>query len=953
MNKLKTYLFALLALVIALPALAQMPQVPQLPIDPAVRYGKLPNGLTYYIRHNNLPEGRANFYIAQKVGSVQEEENQRGLAHFLEHMCFNGTTHFPDNTLTQYCERIGVKFGQNLNAYTSTDETVYNIDDVPVTEANVDSCLLILHDWSDDLTLDPKEIDKERGVIHEEWRMRSSASGRIFERNLPTLYPGSRYGHRYPIGLMSVVDNFKPEELRAYYEKWYRPDLQGIIIVGDIDVDKVEAKVKALFSPIKMPANAAKYEHYPVPDNDQPIYVVDKDKEQTRGVMQVMFKTDPLPEEYRGTAVFLQMNLVNTLACDVINARLNELSQKADCPFIAASADYDTYIFSKTKDALTVGIMPKPGQDAKALQAVIEEIERVDRYGFTPTEVSRASEEFMSSLEKIYNNRDKQENSFYVPQYVRHFLEGDAIPNIETEYTTYKQLVQMLNAQQMMTPMVSEVFKQYTAHTDTNFVCLGMYPDAPGVTVPTVDQLKAAVAAAKTAKLEAYVDNVKSEPLVAKLPKAGKIVKEAPAQFGYTCWTLSNGARVFFKKTDFNDAEVRFNATSLGGRSKVADKDLANLGLFETVISNTGLGDFTGPQLTKKLAGKQASCNVHLGQLTEGLNGTATPKDLRTLFELIYLRFQQPANDVEGYNNAIAYVKTSLENAEKNPMKAFSDSISATLYGHNKRTASLKLADLKQADYNVIRRLYSERFGAAGDFDFFFTGAINTDSLRLFAEQYIAPLGTNVKKREQFTDLKIDPVTGKHDNNFLRKMETPQAMIVQIWNGTVPYSLKENAIIGTLASILTQRYLKSIREDAGIAYSVFAQGEANYGTRDDYSIIVQCPVKPAKLDSALLLIRQGIEEIGKKGVTADELDKVLKFELKDYADNQKKNEYWQNLIEQQAVWGKDRYTGYEAAYKSVTSKDVQDFVNNVLLKQGNCVTVSMRPTDLTEKENAK
>lgn len=380
MNKIKALWLLLLACIV-MPAIAQ--QMPTLPMDKAVRYGKLPNGLTYYIRHNALPEHRANFYIAQKVGSVQEEENQRGLAHFLEHMCFNGTDHFPGDHLTKYCETIGVKFGQNLNAYTATDETVYNIDDVPVTPNNVDSCLLILRDWADGLTLDPAEIDKERGVIHEEWRMRSSAQGRIFERNLPNLYPGSRYGHRYPIGLMSVVDNFKPAELRAYYEKWYRPDLQGIIVVGDIDVDQIEAKIKELFSPIKMPENAAAYEHYPVPANDTPIYIIDKDKEQQRGMIEVMFKHDPIPEEYRNTPMFLQLNYMTSVASSMLNERLQEISQKADCPFNAAGASDGTYIMSKTMDAFTIGILPKPGKDAEALQMVMEEIERVKRFGST------------------------------------------------------------------------------------------------------------------------------------------------------------------------------------------------------------------------------------------------------------------------------------------------------------------------------------------------------------------------------------------------------------------------------------------------------------------------------------------------------------------------------------------------------------------------------------------
>ena len=946
MNKLKA-LWLLLVACIILPAMAQQPQ--ELPMDKDVRYGKLANGLTYYIRHNALPEHRANFYIAQKVGSVQEEENQRGLAHFLEHMCFNGTTHFPDDKLIKYCETIGVKFGQNLNAYTATDETFYNIDDVPGTDSNVDSCLLILHDWANDLTLDPKEIDKERGVIHEEWRMRSSASMRIFERNLATLYPGSRYGHRFPIGLMSVVDNFKPEELRAYYEKWYRPDLQGIIVVGDIDADKVEAKVKELFSSIEMPKNPAKYEHYPVPANNTPIYVVDKDKEQTRAIVELMFKHEPIPEEYRNTPDYIVMQYVNEVACNVLNARLEELAQKEDCPFIGAQSSDGTYNgMSKTMDAFTIGILPKPGKDAEAVQVVMQEVERANRYGFTATEVSRAREEYMSQLETIYNNRDKQRNSFYVQQYVRHFLENEAAPGIEMEYNICKTIVPQIPAE-----VISATFKEYTASTDTNFVCLAMYPEKDGVTVPTADQLKQAIATAKAAKLEAYVDNVKNEPLVPVLPKKGKIVKESKADFGYTCWTLANGAHVYFKQTDFNKSEVQFSAASFGGKSHVDDKYRVNAELLADVMGNTGLGNFTSTELQKKMAGKQAQVSVELGAISEYLNGSSTPKDLRTLFELIYLRFQAPANDVDGYNNTINFLKMQLANIEKNPQAALSDSVKATIYGHNPRAERIHLADLAQADYNTIKRIYSERFNAGGDFDFYFTGAFDVDSLRAFTEQYIAPLKAQ-KKRETYDASKtINMVSGVHDNNFRRDMETPQAYIIQYWNGPLTYTLKNAALVNALGEVLTQRYLKSIREDAGIAYSVGASGQANFGARENYAIQIYCPVKPAKLDSALLLMKQGLEDVANKGVTAEELEKIVTFELKDYADSQKKNEYWQSLIMDKTRWNKDGQTGYEATLKSLTPADVQSFAKDVVLKQMNRCTISMLPTNFTEKDGAK
>lgn len=942
---------ALVALV-TIPALAQQPQMPQLPMDKAIRYGKLPNGLTYYVRHNALPENRVHFYIAQKVGAVQEEESQRGLAHFLEHMCFNGTDNFPDNRIVKYCESIGVKFGRDLNAYTSTDETVYNIDNVPVSANNIDSCLLILHDWSDGLTLADKEIDKERGVIHEEWRMTSSAQMRIFQRALPKLYPGSRYGERLPIGLMSVIDNFKYDELRNYYQKWYRPDLQGIIVVGDINVDEVEAKIKKIFSPIPMPENPAKYEHYPVPATPEAIYVIDKDKEQKQGIINVFFKQDPIPEELVNTPVFLQMNYINTLAISTLNARLNELSQKPDCPFIGAGTGYGNYLIAKTKDALTVYILPKTGKDKEALQAVMEEVERASKFGFTATEISRAREEFMSGMEKIYNNREKQESNFYIPQYVRHFLEGHPIPDVETEYNMYKMLAQQLGQQGMDAKVASEVFKQYTASTDSNFVVLAMYPEKEGVTIPTEADLKQAVAAAKAAKLEAYVDNVKSEPLIAKLPEKGKIKKESKADFGYTCWTLENGARVFFKKTDFDESEVQFSATSFGGSNKVADKDLVNLKLFPVVMSNVGLGNFTSTELQKKLAGKQVSCSPNLGQLTESLSGASTPKDLRTLFELIYLRFQAPANDVDGYNNAITYLKSALENAEKNPQKAFSDSVSSTIFGGNPRKMSINLADLDQANYDVIKRIYTERFNNGGDFDFYFTGAFDVDSLRLFTEQYIAPLKAQ-KKREKFLDLKIEPVKGVVNNHFFRQMETPQANIIQLWSGDHKYTMKDAVAIDMLGQVLTKRYLKSIREDGGLAYSVGAGAGASYGTKDTYMVQIYCPVKPAKLDSALMLIQKDIDLIAQNGVTDAELDEIKKYELKTYGDSQKKNSYWMGLISAKTQWGKDEQTGYEATVNSITSADIQNFVKNVLLKQRNCTTISMRPTDMTEDHSTK
>ena len=940
MNKIKILLLCLVA-TIAWPATAQV-NVPSLPADPAVRIGRLPNGLTYYVRHNALPANRANFYIAQKVGSVQEEDNQRGLAHFLEHMCFNGTDHFPDNTLTKYCENIGVMFGQDLNAYTSTDETVYNIDNVPVTPGNVDSCLLILRDWADGLTLAPAEIDKERGVIHEEWRLRSSATMRIFERNLPTLYPGSRYGNRFPIGTMQVVDNFKPKELRDYYEKWYRPDLQGIIIVGDIDADAVVEKIKKLFSPIKMPANAAKYEHYPVPGTPHAIYVVDKDKEQSTAVVNIMFKHAVLPTELNNTMARLSYDYIANIIASVVNARLDELKQKADCPFAVAAVDDDNYIVSKTMGAFSLTVVPKPGKDVEAVQTAMEELKRAAQFGLTGTEIQRAKEEFISAVEATYNNRNKQENSYYVPQYVRNFLENMPVCDIETKFNTYKMLQQQLSAE-----VFSKTLEAFVFSTDSNFVFLAMYPDKEGVKVPSADDFKAAVKAATEAKLEAYVDNVKQEPLLPKLPKKGKIKKESESRFGYKCWTLQNGARVFFRQTDFNESEVNMKAISWGGSNKLADKDIANAKIFDMVFKSTGLGNFNATELQKKLAGKQASVNVSLGKNTDELYGASTPKDLRTLFELIYLRFQTPANDTEAYNSLITMLRTSLANQEKVPEVAFRDSVFATLYNHNARQENLHMADLDKVNYDEIRRIYSERFNAAGDFDFIFTGNFNVDTLRAYVEQYIAPLKA-VKKREQITDLGLRPVQGIVNNRFVRAMETPKANIIRVYTGETPYSMKTAAVANALGQILTQRYLKSIREESGIAYSVGAMADASHGLRDEYTMQVYCPVKPAQMDSAILLMDQGLNDIAEKGVTAEEIEKVVKYELKTFADAQKQNSYWENNITDFLRWNKDNINGYEEAYKALTSDEIRKFAKDVVLGKKNCVTVSMLPASLKE-----
>ncbi len=927
-----------------LSAFANAQQLPVVPIDSAIRYGILPNGMTYYIRHNDLPKQRANFYIAQKVGSVQEDDTQRGLAHFLEHMCFNGSKNFIGNGIVDYCERIGVKFGQNLNAYTSADETVYNIDDVPVSQSNIDTCLLILHDWADGLTLDPKEIDKERGVIHEEWRLRSSASQRILERQLPNLYPGSKYGNRMPIGLLSIIDSFKPQTLRAYYEKWYRPDLQGIVVVGDIDAAKVEEQVKTLFSDIKMPENPAKYETYPVPDNFSPIYVVDKDKEQTMPQIMVMFKQDPIADNLKNTPIFFARQYMISLFTMAMNGRLDELSQKSDCPFDAAGIVYDMYIFSKTKDALYGSITPKEGKGREALKVVMEEIERARKFGFTDTELYRAKEEFLSRMEKVYDNRTKQKNAFFVSQYVRNFLEKEPIPSIADEFELDKQI-----AAQVKPTDISNYFASLTAKTDTNFVVVAEYPEKEGVEIPSVEDLKAAVSDALRSELTPYVDNVKTGSLVPVLPKKGKITKEENDAFGYTHLTLSNGANVYFKATDFDESQVIFSASSFGGYQKTAKADMVNVKLFDNIMNSTGIGDFKQTELDKKLAGKQVSTSVSLNETTETLSGASTPKDMRTLFELIYLRFCKPSIDSAAYQSVVNQIKTMLDNAEKRPETAFSDSVNAMIYDHNIMKRRLVSDDLKQANYNAIRRIYSERFNSPSDFNFFFTGKINADSIKAFAEQYIASL-PSLKVREKRSQKVVEYHKGEITNKFTRAMETPKAYICTMFSGKTKYSLRNSIISIVCGDLLQKLYTRTIREEAGIAYVVQADANTKFAPRESYLLEIICPTQPLKIDSAMLLVNQGLEQIAKNGVSKQDLDDVLKFRTKQYADLQRNNGYWNQLIANKVGYGIDTTTGFGEILQSITSADIQNFLNKMVLKQNNRVTVIMTPENMIDKQ---
>lgn len=918
---------------------AQMP-MPTLPQDTAVRIGKLPNGLTYYIRHNNWPEHRAEFYIAQKVGSLQENDDQRGLAHFLEHMCFNGTKHFKGNDLIRYCESIGVKFGRDLNAYTAIDQTVYNISNVPTTrQSALDSCLLILYDWADGLTLDPKEIDKERGVINEEKRWRTGAQMRMFERNLPRLYPGSKYGERLPIGLMSIVNTFKPKVLQDYYEKWYRPDNQGIIVVGDVDVNHVEAEIKKLFGPIKLPANPAKVETEAVPDNPTPIVVVDKDKEQQVNIVKLMFKHDPFPDSLKNTVAYLVNEYVIGSAVSMLNARLQEVAQQADCPFVQAQAGYGQYIYARTKDALEFAAAPKDGQTAAALKAVMCEALRAARFGFTATEYNRDKASTESLLDKMYSNKDKQYNASFCSKYVDNFLGNEPIPSIDDYYTLMKQIVPNIPLE-----AVNMVIRELVSPSDTNVVVLNFNTEKDGAVYPTEAGLTKALDEARAEKLEAYVDKVKDEPLLKTLPAKGRIVKESRNdRLGYTALTLSNGVKVVLKKTDFKKDEVLLSGEGFGGASLYGKTDFANLKLFDDVVEASGLGDFSHTELEKALAGKIVSVSLGMSDTREMISGSSTPKDVETMLQLVYLYFTKINKDQASFDNLMKTMEISLKNKALSPENAFMDSLTVTSTMHNPRFAPLTLADLKNVGYDRILQIARERTANAAAYTFRIIGNYDEATIRPLIEQYLGSLPSQkkiVKGHRVDTDAK-----GIVVNSFKRRMQTPKATAVMLWSSDkTPYTLDDAVRASMAGQVLNMIYLDKIREQASAAYTVSTQGSlSRIDDKTDAGLFVYCPVKPEKCDTALSIMRSEAEALAGH-CDADLLAKVKEYMLKNHADRTRTNGYWNDVISNYMSYGADFYTDYRKTVEAQTPAAISAFMTG-LLKAGNRIEVVMMPEE--------
>lgn len=915
----------------------QAQEMQPLPIDPKVRYGKLDNGLTYYIRHNELPENRADFYIAQNVGSVLEEDNQAGLAHFLEHMAFNGTKNFQENGIDKYLQSVGMRMGENLNAYTSFDETVYTIINAPVDKPNVvDSCLLILHDWSNSLALTDSMIEKERGIIREEWRTRRDASQRLLEKQLQQMFPGNKYANRIPIGSIDVINNFKPEELRAYYKKWYRPDLQAIIVVGDVDVDTVEKTIKTMFSDIPAPVNPAKREYVSVADNDEPIVSIATDKEASSTIIYIYHKYDPMPAQLRSTAAGLITDYISAVCSQILNERLEALLHQANPPFVYAEAYDGDFMVARTKDAFTIAAIAKEGEIDSTMTALVREMERARQFGFTVSEYERAKINILKQYESAFNERDKQKNSSYTKEYVNHFTEGGYIPGIETEYTLINQIAPNITVEQ-----VNQYLSQVIG--EKNIVIALSGPEKEGVVYPTESELLEMFNKARSQKVEPYKEEVNNAPLIPELPAPGKIVKEEhDGLFDATVLTLSNGVRVVLKPTEYKKDEIQMTATSPGGSFMVGIDDAKNMKVFNSVIGLGGLGNFSAIDLSKKLAGKKVSCSASLGVDNESLNGYASPDDVKTLFELIYLAMTSPRTDNDAYASFENRMKAQLENAKLDPSTALNDTISKVVYNNHPRAVSLEAEDFDKISYQRILDIYKERYGDASDFTFTFVGNLNVDSIRPYIEQYLATLPANGRVDKPSPDALPKIVKGKLENHFSREMQTPKSSVFQLYSGKSEYNLKNLLTASLLSQILDLVYTETIREAEGGSYGVYAGVSLSDFPKGQTTLQVFFDTDPEKWENMVRIVDEEIQRIATEGPKSEHLTKSRDNMLKRHNERLQENSYWLNVIDSYYFRGMDAYTNYKETLESITADDIKKFMSD-FIGQGNCVEVVMGP----------
>lgn len=902
----------------------------QLPLNPKVKAGKLANGLSYYVLANSEPKERANFYIAQKVGSTLEEPNQLGLAHFLEHMAFNGTVHYPGKSMLEYLQSKGIRFGADINAYTDMDETVYNINNVPTTDkALVDSVLLVLRDWSCGLLLEDKEIEAERGVIQEEWRSRESAQMRSIRAYLNGLYEEYQY-HQLPIGSMEVVMNFKPEALRDYYKKWYRPDQQGIIVVGDFDAAEMEAKVKDMFGSIEMPDNPAERVYAAVSDNKEPLFVAFEDPETQNPIARVMFKYDKLPFELRNTDMGYAQTLAELLISQMINTRLNEAAQKPECAFGYAGVGFGNFMISKTKGAFNIVVLAKVSMPEAVAQAM-EITARACKAGFSESELDRAKTEILSGLENTWKERDKLKNAALAQELIRYFIDNEPDPGIEAEYEVAKSMLALYNTQ-ILNQAAQGIL------TAENQAITVEQPQKEGWILPTRQQILDVVEGALNATYEAYVDEVVTDPLIAQLPAPGSVasVKDIP-QLGAKEIMLSNGVRVLVKPTDFAADEINMTMLAPGGKMLYKESEAADVAMAPDVVATGKLGGFDRVKLNKYLAGKRAQLGYGIDRRTTVLQGSSTVKDLPTLFELLYATFTELDPDTAAYNANLSTYRAMLETRDKNPEAVFARHIYNALFSGNALMLPDDVATIDNANYDRMLAMVRKSLANAADYTIVMTGNIDLDSLRPLLEQYVATLPASATSKPEIVSP-LNLASGVVTDDFNQPMATPYTEVYEVIIGKMPVSI-ENAVKMSLAGqVLSNVFTTTLREEEGGSYSPGAAGSLDPNT-GDWQLIAQYKTNADMKASLMERAHKELKKLLEEGATETDFNKVREATLKQYEINSRRNSYWQNSLVLFAE-GKDLVTGHREAIENLTLADFNAFLKS-LAGTDNRVTVVM------------
>ena len=910
-------------------------QTQKLPVEADVRIGHLDNGLTYYIRHNEYPKQRCEYHIAQAVGAVLEEDDQNGLAHFLEHMAFNGTQHFPGKGIIEYFESIGVNFGGNINAYTSIDETVYRLSDVPtVREGIIDSALLVMHDWACGLLLEPEEIDAERGVIREEWRTRNSPGYRMWSRLLAQKYPGTQYGKRDVIGDTAVINNFAYDALRAYYKKWYGPDNQAVIVVGDIDVDAIEAKIKKLWADVPERANRGERPLHTVPFPTEPRVCIVTDKEAQSTNFQLEWLHEQLPEAMENTEFSYRRGICQSLITQIIDTRFHELSLEPDANFTSGGIGYGEVV--KLRDAFIGVINPKEGHETAAFSDLLYQLEKMRRYGFTQAELERAKINYLNGTERAYNSRTTRDNISYAREYIRNFEDGESIPGIEWEYEFVKKTLPTIT-----TGELAEMAKHYM-HANPIISVTG--PEKEGVKIPSKDEILAMMNGMAQMQVEAPVEEVMDSRLVKKAPKAGKMKTKKNPVFGTTEWTLSNGIRIIVKPTKFKEDEISITGFAKGGTSLYDTEDLASAVYACGIMDFMGLGDFSQAELGKVLTGKSASAGTWLGTYEKGVSGSSSVKDFETMLQLLYLKFTAPRRDDKAFETWMNRTRNSLINKEMNHKGIFRDSVSLMASDHSDRTFILTSDKLDEISLDKIMKIYKERFSNPAEFTYIIVGNINPDdeAVKKAVCQWLGGLKTN-KKHDSWTDRGVRAPKGVQKNYFTRNMEIHTATNrIQYTAYDIPYSLDNELNMEMIGRILSTRYLESIREREGGSYGVGCAGWMDRLPVSRAVLVMQFDTDPEKQERLMQIIHEEVQTIIKDGPLATDLQKEKESMLKDYQENLEKNWWWRSTIEGNLKYGENNLTDYKPAVERITAESVQAMLRK-LVEAGNMFEVVMFP----------